>query len=280
LNDQITDGDEFDHIGTAAQLGDLLRNLRGRRTQQNIADHARRANLYLHRPDVSTIERGRRLPTENELRGFLYACDRADLFEPLDEVRSRLQEDPSNQAARSEELKPQSEYLIPGEPGPTVAADGDQPVAGRRRLAAVAVVAAVVLVMLTTLVIASNRYGQPPADVQGTASSPTSPPRSTTSAPQVTSYAPNSAGHTLYDTSTNYYSIYDTKGDRRAVAIYLDRPNGSLVGFHPCHEGNGNDCSGGLPGSVTGPLCMKMGVGLGSHPAEFTWGPRICISNA
>jgi hypothetical protein len=285
LNDQITDDGEFDHIGTAPQLGDLLRNLRGRRTQQNIADHAKRANLYLHRPDVSTIERGRRLPTQNELRGFLHACDRADLIEPLNEVRSRLQEDSLNQPVRSEELKPQSEHLISDEPGSTVAADGDQPVAGHRRLAALAVGAAVVLVMLTALVIASDRYRQPTADVQGPASSPTSP-HSTTSADQralarpATSYAPDGAGRTLYETNTNHYTIYDIKGDHRAVAVYLDRPNGDLIGFQSCHEGSGNDCPGDLPGSVTGPLCMKMGVGLGPHPAGYIWGPRVCVPNA
>jgi hypothetical protein len=94
LNNQTTDGGELPQIKTASQLGEHLRMLRGRRTQQNIADHAKRANVYLHRPDVSTIERGRRLPTENELRGFLHACGRADLIEPLNAVRLNLQGDP------------------------------------------------------------------------------------------------------------------------------------------------------------------------------------------
>lgn len=285
LDDRTTDDGEFDHIWTAPQLGDCLRNLRGTRTQQNIADHAKRANLYLHRPDVSTIERGRRLPTENELRGFLHVCDRADLFEPLNSVRLRLQEDPSNQPARSEESDPQAEHLILGEPGRTVAAGGahpDQLVAGRSRLAAVAAVAAVVLVVLTALVIANSSYRQPTVDIQGPASSSTSP-SPIISADQralvrpVTSYAPNGAGRTIYETSTNHYTIYDTKGDRRAVAVYFDRPNGDLVGFQSCHEGNGNDCPGDLRDNGTGPLCMKMGVGLGANPDEYTWGLRVCI---
>ncbi|MCS7482479.1 RICIN domain-containing protein [Umezawaea endophytica] len=73
-----------------AEFGAALRELRGRKTQQNIADHAQRNHFYLHRPDLSAIERGHRLPTANELRAILHACDRADLVDEFIGLRERL----------------------------------------------------------------------------------------------------------------------------------------------------------------------------------------------
>ncbi len=72
------------------EFGAALRELRGRKTQQNIADHAQRNHSYLHRPDLSAIERGHRLPTANELRAILHACGRADLTDEFIGVRERL----------------------------------------------------------------------------------------------------------------------------------------------------------------------------------------------
>lgn len=120
-----TDGN-FEHIRTVTQLGEFLRTLRGRRTQQYIADHAKRRHLYLHRPDVSTIERGWRLPTENELRGFLHACDRSDLFESLNATRLRLQQEPPNQPLRLDDAE-RAERVVPGAAGSAVTAEGDRP---------------------------------------------------------------------------------------------------------------------------------------------------------
>ncbi|NGY63217.1 hypothetical protein G7043_30285 [Lentzea sp. NEAU-D13] len=75
---------------SVAEFGAALRELRGRKTQQNIADHAQRNHFYLHRPDLSAIERGHRLPTANELRAILQACDRADLVDEFIGARERL----------------------------------------------------------------------------------------------------------------------------------------------------------------------------------------------
>ena len=95
-----------------------------------------------------------------------------------------------------------------------------------------------------------------------------------------TAYAPNGAGRTTYETSNNHYTIYDTKGDRRAVAVIFYRSNGVIEGFQSCHEGNGEDCPGDLPRSVTGPLYMRTGVGLGSNPTGYTYGTPVYIPNA
>lgn len=112
MKGQTIDGGDIARITTALELGDCLRGLRGRRTQQNVADHAKRANLYLHRPDVSTIERGRRLPTENELRGFLRACDRVDLFDELNAVRLRLQDSPQETVAPRNPQPPGRRWVV------------------------------------------------------------------------------------------------------------------------------------------------------------------------
>ena len=97
-----------------------------------------------------------------------------------------------------------------------------------------------------------------------------------------TSYAPDGAGKTTYNTSTNHYTIYDTKGDRRAVAVKFYRPGhpSVLVGFQSCHEGNGDNCPGDLPSWVRGPLCMQTGVGLGSNPNSYRFGREVCVRNA
>jgi hypothetical protein len=105
--DPVAD-EQIDNINAAAELGDLLRRLRGVKTQQNVADHAKRNHLYLHRPDLSTIERGRRLPTANELRAILHACGRDDLFDRLDDIRLRLQAGPAGESAAAEPSRPGS----------------------------------------------------------------------------------------------------------------------------------------------------------------------------
>jgi hypothetical protein len=85
-----------------AEFGAALRELRGRKTQQNIADHAQRNHFYLHRPDLSSIERGHRLPTANELRAILHACDRADLVDEFIGLREQL----TNPAPASRPARP------------------------------------------------------------------------------------------------------------------------------------------------------------------------------
>lgn len=95
-----------------------------------------------------------------------------------------------------------------------------------------------------------------------------------------TAHAPNGAGKTTYDTSNNHYTIYDEKGDHRAVAVIFERKDGTDVGFQSCHEGAGSDCPGDLPSSVRGELYMSMGVGLGPDKSRYTFGPRVRISNA
>ena len=95
-----------------------------------------------------------------------------------------------------------------------------------------------------------------------------------------TAPAPNDAGYTRYETSNNSYTIYDTKGDRRAVAVIFERRDGSDVGFQSCHEGAGNDCPGDLPRSVRGELYMATGVGLGADKSGYNFGPRTRIPNA
>ncbi|MGQ0777438.1 MAG: hypothetical protein ACT4NY_24015 [Pseudonocardiales bacterium] len=82
--------DELNGITDAAGLGVFLRKLRGDKTQGTIARRATAANFYLHRPDLSTIENGRRLPSKNELRGILHTCDRLDLADRLEEIRQQL----------------------------------------------------------------------------------------------------------------------------------------------------------------------------------------------
>jgi len=95
-----------------------------------------------------------------------------------------------------------------------------------------------------------------------------------------TAYAPNGAGRTTYQTSNGHYTIYDTRGDRRAVAVIFERANGANVGFQSCHEGAGNDCPGDLPSTVRGELYMATGVGLGSHKSGYTFGPRVRVPGA
>jgi hypothetical protein len=102
--------ESLNHITSAVRLGALLRELRGKRTQQNVADHAKREHFYVHRPDLSAIERGRRLPTANELQGILRVCGRPDLFDHLDCIRQQLMMEPTVQAASNGQLEP-TNYL-------------------------------------------------------------------------------------------------------------------------------------------------------------------------
>ncbi|MGH3923979.1 MAG: hypothetical protein ACRDTT_14110, partial [Pseudonocardiaceae bacterium] len=125
--------DEFDHITSASHLGSLLRRLRGDRTQQNITDHAKRQNLYVHRPDLSAIERGRRLPTANELRGILYGCGRLNLFDRLDGVRQHLMAQPAD-APTSHDAHLRISYLPAAEPGVFPIRSRDLDLARRRKL--------------------------------------------------------------------------------------------------------------------------------------------------
>lgn len=75
------------------------------------------------------------------------------------------------------------------------------------------------------------------------------------------SYAPGSAGKTVYETSSNHYRIHDTRADGRAVAVR-----------------NGDSCPGDLPREVTGRLCVKTGVGLGSNPNGYRFGAATCFN--
>lgn len=95
-----------------------------------------------------------------------------------------------------------------------------------------------------------------------------------------TAYAPNDAGYTAYETSNNHYTISDTRGDSRAVAVIFEREDGTDVGFQSCHEGAGNACPGDLPSNVTGELYMATGVGLGSDKSGYDFGSRVRIPNA
>lgn len=258
--------EEFAHITSSAQLGSLLRRLRGNRTQQNIADHAKRHHLYVHRPDLSAIERGRRLPTANELRGILYGCGRLDLFDRLDGLRQQLMAEP----AASNDQHPVM-YLPTAEPGaPHVRSrELDR---GRRRKLVIAVFTATVAVIITIVVLA-NRAANTSTQLPSTEVPPSQ---------LDTSYAPGGAAKTTYNRSDNHYQVYDTKADHRAVAVIFyhpDRP-ADFVGFQSCHEGADDDCPGDLPKSVTGPICMKTGMGLGSNPKDYTFGEPVCVPNA
>lgn len=87
-------------VVSAAELGLLLRRVRGERTQQSVANGAKRHHYYLHRPTLSAIECGHRLPTANELRGILYGCGQPDLHERLERARQRLIDARSASTAR------------------------------------------------------------------------------------------------------------------------------------------------------------------------------------
>ena len=91
---------------------------------------------------------------------------------------------------------------------------------------------------------------------------------------------PAAAGRASYETNNNHYTIYDTKGDSRAVAVLFERENGTDVGFQSCHERSGDNCPGDLPSSVGGKLFMAVGVGLGSDKSGYTFGPLVEIPNA
>lgn len=274
MTEPATDG-ESDHITSAVQLGSLLRRLRGDKTQQNITDRAKRHHLYVHRPDISAIERGRRLPTSNELRGILYGCGRLDLFDRLDGTRQQLMAEPVDPPKSNDQHQPVI-YLS------TAASDIPDESAlfrsqklnyGRRRILLFAVFTAVAVVSITTVLVLVRRAKD------------TSTPPSVSEAPPPqfkTSSSPDGAGNSVYNTSNNHYQIYDAKKDRRAVAVIFYR-SGRLpdfVGFQSCHEGAGNDCPGDLPDSVTGLLCMKTGVGLGANPTGYTFGEEVCFPNA
>lgn len=88
------------------------------------------------------------------------------------------------------------------------------------------------------------------------------------------------AGRTTYETGNNHYTIYDTKGDHRAVAVIFENEKGDDVGFQSCHEGANNNCPGDLPGGVKGKLFMATGVGLGADKKGYTFGPSVEIPNA
>jgi transcriptional regulator with XRE-family HTH domain len=83
------DGTETDDIGTPEELGEYLRQLRGRLTQQTVANRSVLGPAALTRQRVSNIENGL-LPTAEQLRCFLQGCGRPELFDALDVVRRRL----------------------------------------------------------------------------------------------------------------------------------------------------------------------------------------------
>ncbi|MGH3805414.1 MAG: hypothetical protein ACRDRU_01960 [Pseudonocardiaceae bacterium] len=194
---ESANAEEFDHITSTVQLGSLLRRLRGNRTQQNIADHAKRHHLYVHRPDLSAIERGRRLPTSNELRGILYGCGRVDLFDRLDGIRQQLMAEPADPPTSNDQYQAVI-HLPAAEPGvPHVRSreldqrHGDP---GLRRKLVIAVFAAVAVVITTIVVLASRatNIATQPAISEA-------PPSQLD-----TSYAPDGAAKTTYNTSTNH----------------------------------------------------------------------------
>jgi len=171
---ESTTDDEFGCITSSVHLGSLLRRLRGRKTQQNIADHAKRHNLYVHRPDLSAIERGHRLPTANELRGILHGCGRIDLFDDLDGIRQRLMTEltdppPSNGSP------PQESHLKVAPPGPAEEAglglrSPEKDNAGRRRTLVIAVFIAAAIA-ITTIVVLTGRATNSPTPLAGPDSS-------------------------------------------------------------------------------------------------------------
>ncbi|MGH3696575.1 MAG: helix-turn-helix domain-containing protein [Pseudonocardiaceae bacterium] len=273
---ELAPDDGFDHIASVAHLGSLLRRLRGDKTQQNIADHAKRHHLYVHRPDISAIERGRRLPTSNELRGILYGCGRLDLFDRLDGIRRELMAEPADPPTSNDQHQSVI-YLsaaapdISDEAAPLIRSQKLDH--GRRRIPLFVVFAAVAVVFITAVLALVYRARD------------TSTPPSVSEAPPPQlkmSSAPDGAGNAMYNTNNNHYQIYDTKKDRRAVAVIFYRSDRlpDFVGFQSCHEGAGNDCPGDLSDSVTGLLCMKTGVGLGANPTGYTFGEEVCFPNA
>lgn len=78
-----------ERITTAAQFGALLRELRGRLTQQSISRRSLVDGSSLTRQLISAIENGR-LPSAQQLRCYLHACEREELFAELDPVRRSL----------------------------------------------------------------------------------------------------------------------------------------------------------------------------------------------
>lgn len=157
---ELATDDEFDRITSSAHLGSLLRRLRGSRTQQNIVDHAKRHNFYVHRPDLSAIERGRRLPTSNELRGILHGCKRIDLFDNLDFIRQRLIAEPADPATSNEQPQPVSHLLaaLPGTADEAVPGlRSQEPDRARRRRQLVITVFIAAVVEITTIVVLTDR---------------------------------------------------------------------------------------------------------------------------
>lgn len=148
--------DEVDRVTSPAQLGSLLRRLRGSKTQQNIADHARRHNFSVHRPDLSAIERGHRLPTANELRGILHGCGCIDLFDSFDGIRQRLLAELADPQTSNGQPHPVS-HPAPGNPddsGLPLRSRGPDH-AGRRNLV-IALSTAAAVVITTVVVLTSG----------------------------------------------------------------------------------------------------------------------------
>jgi hypothetical protein len=180
VTEPVTD-EEFDRLTSSAHLGSLLRRLRGDKTQQNIADHAKRQHFYVHRPDLSAIERGRRLPTANELRGILYGCGRPDLFDRLDRIRQRLMAELANPPVSNGQHQPVIE-LPSATPGTSHVRSWED--RGRRRKLLIVVFTATAVVITTTIVALASHATPSQLD---------------------TSYAPGGAAKTTYNTSNNHY---------------------------------------------------------------------------
>ncbi|WP_028926394.1 helix-turn-helix transcriptional regulator [Pseudonocardia acaciae] len=88
----VVNASDPDGIETLEEFGALLRELRGRLTQQAVARRSAIGPVALTRQRVSNIENGL-LPTDEQLRCYLRGCGKPELFEDLDRVRRTLAAD-------------------------------------------------------------------------------------------------------------------------------------------------------------------------------------------
>ncbi|MFC3449145.1 peptidase inhibitor family I36 protein [Amycolatopsis speibonae] len=81
-------------MSTAKEFGALLREERGRLTQECVAKRSVVGQDALTRQRVSNIENGL-LPTAGQLRCYLRGCGKPELFERFDGIRSEVKTGPS-----------------------------------------------------------------------------------------------------------------------------------------------------------------------------------------
>ncbi|WP_329521816.1 peptidase inhibitor family I36 protein [Spirillospora sp. NBC_01491] len=80
---------EASEITTAEEFGVLLRELRGRLTQQAVARRSEIDGAALTRQRVSNIENGA-VPTAEQLRCYVQGCGKPGLFDEFEPVRRRI----------------------------------------------------------------------------------------------------------------------------------------------------------------------------------------------